>query len=474
MDTPPYAGPDPGPTPPPPPPPPFGTPAARQLRRRPDHGPVAGVCAGVAEYFNVDPVLVRIAAVVLALTGPGIIAYALAWVFVPEASGPPRPGAGAPTDRHDRGAQIFGIVLLAVSLSILWGGWWSPARRWVFPLGLMALGAWLLLRRDREDEDLLPAAPPGGPYPWATTTAATATAPTTAPGAAADGEDADVDPTLEAPLADPTLVGDDATTELPQTDTDAAGGSSGPPWDHGRWGHGRWGHTPWGPPPEVPESVLAARRRRRLVFPIVMGALFLWTGLAFLLGTSLQTGLAVALCIVGLGFVLGAFVGGGKALIVPAVLVGAALIATSVLDVPFNGPIGKRTWTPHAVADVEDHYELSIGEGILDLTQVPLGRGDRLPVRATIGIGHLVIQVPAGVGLDIDGEASGGDIELFGRSSSGMGVAVDRTFAGEADEGTIDLDLEVGLGHIEVVAVPKGLFDGDDAEPASTTSSSLG
>jgi predicted membrane protein len=417
----------------------------------------------VAEYFNVDPVLVRIAAVVLALTGPGIIAYALAWVFVPEASGPARPSVGAPTDRHDRGAQIFGIVLLAVSVSILWGGWWSPARRWFFPLGLMALGAWLLLRRDREDEPRLPGTPPGGPYPWAgaVPASAPATPPTATPDAADDG-DADANATLEASL-DPTLVGDDATTELPTTEPDADAGGGGaaglPPWDHRRWAHGRWGHTPWGPLPEISESALAARRRRRLVFPIVMGALVLWTGLAFLLGVSLQTGLAVALCVVGLGFVLGAFVGGSRALIVPAVLVGAALIATSVLDVPFNGPIGRRTWTPQTIGDVEDHYELSIGEGILDLTEVPLRSGQRLPVRATIGIGHLVIQVPAGVDLDVQGDASGGDIELFGRSSSGMGVSVDRSFSGDADAGAIDLDLEVGLGHIEVVAVPPGLFD---------------
>ncbi len=445
MDTPPYAGPDPDLTPPPPP---FGTPAARQLRRRPDHGPIAGVCAGVAEYFNVDPVLVRIATVVLAVTGPGVIAYALVWVFVPAASGLPQNRGTAATDRHDRGAQIFGIVLLAVSVSILWGGWWSPTRRWLFPLGLMALGAWLLLRRDRDEQTELPPVPPGGPYPWAGTAGAAA-----ARTGATTGPD-DADPTLVAPGADPTSSGADATTELPTSET-AGSGSGGPPWDHGRWGHGSWG----GPPPEIPEALLAARRRRRLVFPIVMGALLLWTGLAFLLGTSLQTGLAGALCIVGLGFVLGAFVGGSKALIVPAVLVGVALIATSVLDVPFNGPIGNRTWTPQTVAQVDEHYEMSIGEGILDLTRVPLEAGERLPVRATIGIGHLVIQVPAGVGLDITGSASGGDIELFGRSSSGLSVSVDRSIAGNADAGTIELDLEVGLGHIEVVAVPQGLFD---------------
>ncbi|MGQ0832286.1 MAG: PspC domain-containing protein, partial [Microthrixaceae bacterium] len=61
------------------PPPPFGTRRPRELRRRPDEGHIAGVCAGVAEYFNIDPVIVRIATVVLAFSGTGLFAYLLAW-----------------------------------------------------------------------------------------------------------------------------------------------------------------------------------------------------------------------------------------------------------------------------------------------------------------------------------------------------------------------------------------------------------
>ena len=46
---------------------------------------IAGVCGGIAEYFNVDPTLIRIIAVVLALLGGGgVIAYLLAWVIMPK------------------------------------------------------------------------------------------------------------------------------------------------------------------------------------------------------------------------------------------------------------------------------------------------------------------------------------------------------------------------------------------------------
>ena len=46
---------------------------------------IAGVCGGIAEYFGVDPTLVRVITVVLALLfGGGLLAYLLAWVIMPK------------------------------------------------------------------------------------------------------------------------------------------------------------------------------------------------------------------------------------------------------------------------------------------------------------------------------------------------------------------------------------------------------
>ena len=45
---------------------------------------LGGVCGGLAEYFEIDPVIVRIAFVILALMGGiGIVAYILLWIIVP-------------------------------------------------------------------------------------------------------------------------------------------------------------------------------------------------------------------------------------------------------------------------------------------------------------------------------------------------------------------------------------------------------
>jgi phage shock protein PspC (stress-responsive transcriptional regulator) len=59
--------------------------AKRLYRSRTDRK-IAGVCGGLAEYFNVDPVIIRILAFILLLPGglPGLVPYLILWIIVPE------------------------------------------------------------------------------------------------------------------------------------------------------------------------------------------------------------------------------------------------------------------------------------------------------------------------------------------------------------------------------------------------------
>jgi phage shock protein PspC (stress-responsive transcriptional regulator) len=55
----------------------------RMYRSRTDRV-IAGVCAGLGKYFNVDPVLIRVIWLVLVLAfGTGILAYLIAWLVMP-------------------------------------------------------------------------------------------------------------------------------------------------------------------------------------------------------------------------------------------------------------------------------------------------------------------------------------------------------------------------------------------------------
>jgi len=57
----------------------------KRLYRSKNNKIIAGVCSGIAEYFNIDPTIVKLLWLLLALSGgAGVIAYIIAWVIIPE------------------------------------------------------------------------------------------------------------------------------------------------------------------------------------------------------------------------------------------------------------------------------------------------------------------------------------------------------------------------------------------------------
>ena len=60
----------------------------KRLYRIRDGRVVAGVCAGLAAYFGIDPTLVRLAfALFTIFGGAGILLYLGAWIIIPEEGG---------------------------------------------------------------------------------------------------------------------------------------------------------------------------------------------------------------------------------------------------------------------------------------------------------------------------------------------------------------------------------------------------
>jgi phage shock protein PspC (stress-responsive transcriptional regulator) len=57
---------------------------AKRLYRSSDDRVIAGVCGGVAKYFDIDPIIVRVlAAVSLLVSGVGLLAYVVLWIVAP-------------------------------------------------------------------------------------------------------------------------------------------------------------------------------------------------------------------------------------------------------------------------------------------------------------------------------------------------------------------------------------------------------
>ena len=131
---------------------------ARPPLVRPRSGRVlAGVAAGTAAHLRQDPLVLRVAFLVLATTGVGIIAYALLWLTMPVAE-PGTPEAEAPVGvgwRPSNRRQLVGLVVLGVVATALLGQLvqWGTSDL-ILPLVLAAAGLGVIWRQLDADSAL--------------------------------------------------------------------------------------------------------------------------------------------------------------------------------------------------------------------------------------------------------------------------------------------------------------------------------
>lgn len=146
---------------------------ARKLYRSRADSMIGGVCGGLAEYFDIDPAIVRLAAVLLVFAGgAAIIAYIIAWIIIPQkpfaleegaqtedeeerASSPAEERLGKVTEKIDeklealhrdepgKGKLWVGVFLLVLGIIFLlnniyiWS-WFNFDRLW--PIALIIIG----------------------------------------------------------------------------------------------------------------------------------------------------------------------------------------------------------------------------------------------------------------------------------------------------------------------------------------------
>ena len=118
----------------------------RLLRRTRDDRVIGGVCGGLGRYLGVDPVLMRIAFVILAFAGGGgILVYLVAWVLIPVE----RPGEDLVTARPegaDTTRLIVGGALIAVGTILLLNLSLPALGRYFWPLALIAVGVAVVIQ----------------------------------------------------------------------------------------------------------------------------------------------------------------------------------------------------------------------------------------------------------------------------------------------------------------------------------------
>lgn len=127
---------------------------SKRLQRTPDKAMIGGVCAGIAEYFDVDPTWIRLLAVLLIFaSGFGIVAYIVAWIVIPrgplavpgQQNSPAGVGPGRTETARSRGlAFIPGIILILLGMAFLFDNlfFWF---RWHYVWPLLLVGAGILM-----------------------------------------------------------------------------------------------------------------------------------------------------------------------------------------------------------------------------------------------------------------------------------------------------------------------------------------
>ncbi len=429
-----------------------------------------GVCAGIAGRFDVDPLLIRAAAIALTIAGGiGIPIYLALWLLLPDQHGVILAERSL---RHgDAWATVLAVVTAVVVVGGLlsigaggdpWGGsWWL-----LIPVGIVV---WVLANRSR-------ATPPG---PWA---AQTATPPPPPPGGT---------PMSTPPSSYATPTGGPAPTT---TSAPYGQGPTGPtpyqapyetPYGQTPYGQAPYGQAahPQGPyggapvPPAPPRPLTpppppAPRRRRPSGFVglVSLGLVIALVGLGVALagpvgfpGEPVVLGFVIALAavsaiVLGLGLT-GRASGFSGFLVIALGLVTAGTVAA--LHVPVGGGVGDRVWAP-AMGTLPVSYDLGLGNARLDLTGLatltPAGGGPE-SVDVNLGAGDLVIVVPDGLDVRFENQIGAGDLRHevhttdggtdVVESRSGTDVTYDTEVGGVTPDLVVTTD--IGVGSLTII-----------------------
>jgi phage shock protein PspC (stress-responsive transcriptional regulator) len=420
----PPSGPDSGPTDPPPgspPEPPSGPPPEhsgapasswsgewRSLRRSRSDRYVAGVLGGLARRLDVDPLILRITTVVLAMFGVGIMLYALGWLLIPaedeDASVAEQAlGKGGRARRSDAVLLSLGLGLLVL---IFAGGIMTSWAEGVILLVLAVCGIALLLRRDDSR---------GGP--------------------AADW------PAREQ-----------------ATDADgSASWSEGPDWDPDRpWNDEQPDWDPYADPATEPAAA-EPRRPGSSLWLVTVSAAAIAIGAiaindAIWATVAPATYIATALGIVGIGLLIGAWFGRSRGLIALGIVLSFAMVPAVLADrVDFHeeNAVIKPTTVAGIPSGTQDH---GAGSVRYDLSGVEFADTDAVTLAVDQGVGELTVILPPDVDTIINADLGVGEIDVLDQTSGGFGRET-RIVDDGADGpggGELELQLDLGLGSIEV------------------------
>jgi phage shock protein PspC (stress-responsive transcriptional regulator)/predicted membrane protein len=427
---------------------------------------LAGVASGLAVHLGVDVAIVRIVIVVLTIltSGFGLIAYLLAALLIPEAEADGPTAGAAPPQAGSRDPVFWvGIGLLVVGVLWLLGGplqpgGWLPIRlgaELVWPLVLIGFGLALWRAGDRRAPTAgAPTAPPTRPL-----------TPPTPPARPASTTESPVSTDPRSP-GQPGAVDAEASRDTVRLDAPTPPGPPvwSPPHAAGR-DPPPAGATPggsWTPPP-------APEREGSILGRVTFGLALVAAGVLWIVDVATPAAigagriLAAALLVLGLGLLVGSTIGRARWLILPAALLLPLVLVFGLaspwrwvdltdVDVRTDG-VGDRTYEPDDLDELQSSYQIGAGSLTLDLTELDpeaLAEAGTTSVSVQAGAGEILVLVPDDVAVAVTARSGAGELDLFGRTTGGLGLQRSEVAGPDGEVVALDLDVQVGLGQITV------------------------
>ncbi len=156
---------------------------------------------------------------------------------------------------------------------------------------------------------------------------------------------------------------------------------------------------------------------------------------------------------IGAGLLVAAWWGRGAGLVALGTTV-ALVIAIGLMFGGLPRTMGESMWTPRSVAETSKLFDVGVGDGRLDLTELAVSPGALATVNASVSIGELTVIVPPDMRVEVHASNRVGDIKVDQSLRGGVKVKFDKTLEPETTPkgavSTIVLNLKGGVGDMEV------------------------
>jgi len=372
------------------------------LRRPLNDRAFAGVAAGLAQRFSVNPAWFRVGFVLLALAGGiGFFLYALGWLLIPD-EGSDQSIAESLVEGFDGSntSMVIGVVLIGMAAVIIVSGFQLISGKFVVAGVLLVIG--VLLYRGDLTSSKTPSEPDPPPDDGPETN---------------DGTDVDEgnDEGVEEETEEPAEVTEGApaagaATMAASTATVTAP-LAAPPQPK--------------PRPPKPRSILGQLTLAAML--IVLGGLALLDAADALYPEPVHY-LAAAVGVIGGGLLIGTLFGRARWLVfIGLVLAPFLFLASFVSEWSFSGEAGERYVQVRTIDDLEAvNYEYDHTAGVLELDFrwfEPPSEGYPISIDARVSAGELRIWLPQDARAVVTGSAGLGSVEILGDQSAGIGVS---------------------------------------------------